>query len=268
MQHIAFYAFRTVLDLEATRDAVHALCGALRGQIIVASEGINGMLAGEPADLDAFEQGLCDESVNGGSFKGTVFKRTEAVRQPFRKEGVKVKIKAELAPLGVPEVDPVGRLADIHAADVPPAQWRELIKRDDVVVIDNRNHFEYQVGHFEGAIDPDVRDFRDFADYVRAHADQWKQDGKTVAMYCTGGIRCEKSSAWMQDLGLDVKQLEGGILNYFKEMPDPELDWSGECFIFDDRVTLDTTLAETGKTLADIPGQFPHGYVPPTSAAD
>jgi UPF0176 protein len=120
------------------------------------------------------------------------------------------------------------------------------------VLIDNRNSFEWRLGRFEGAVDPGVVNFRDFPEYVQAHAEEWKREGKTVAMYCTGGIRCEKSSVWMQDMGLKVAQLQGGILNYFKEMPDAEKDWQGECFVFDNRVALDTKLQETDTSVQDV----------------
>ena len=134
-------------------------------------------------------------------------------------------------------------LRGFHAALSPGAK---------VVLLDNRNSFEYRLGRFQNAIDPQVTNFRDFPAYVQAHLDEWKAQGKRVAMYCTGGIRCEKTSAWMADLGMPVYQLEGGILNYFREMPDAERDWQGECFVFDNRVALDTRLQETDTTLDDV----------------
>lgn len=263
-QHLAFYKFARVEDVDGCVEAIRTLCtdtlsttdDPVWGNILVAREGLNGQVSGTSDQLDAFEEAIVSPAINGGAFAGWVVKRTNCVRQPFKK--FKIRGKAEIVPLRIEGFDPVERLDDIHAADVPPNQWRELIEREDVILIDNRNDFEYEVGRFKGAIDPGVRDFADFTSYVEKNVDDWKADGKTVAMYCTGGIRCEKSSAWMQDLGLEVKQLEGGILNYFKEMSDTEGIWDGECFIFDDRVSLDTSLAETGKTLADIPGQFGH----------
>jgi UPF0176 protein len=121
-----------------------------------------------------------------------------------------------------------------------------------VVVLDNRNHFEYRLGHFIGAINPQVEHFRDFAQYVEQHAPEWKARGQKVAMYCTGGIRCEKTSGWMQSLGLDVAQLEGGVLQYFQSNPNAHTDWQGECFVFDNRVALDTGLKETATTDRDV----------------
>jgi UPF0176 protein len=161
---------------------------------------------------------------------------------------MKVRKKREIVPLGIDNVD----VSHCKDADVSPEQWRELIQQDDVVLLDNRNSFEFRLGRFKNAIDPDVHNFRDFPDYVLAHVDNWKRDHKKVAMYCTGGIRCEKTTAWMRDMGVPVFQLEGGILNYFKQMPDAEKDWDGECFVFDNRIALDTKLHETDTTIEDV----------------
>jgi UPF0176 protein len=250
--HIAFYKFVNLDQPEAVAQRLRELTQPLLGSILIAHEGINGMLAGSSAQLDAFEAAVQtqEDAVLKGAFKGMVFKRTVCNTQPFKR--MKVHVKREIVPLGVDGVDAPGRIDEIHANDVPPRQWRELIKRDDVVLLDNRNSFEWRLGRFAGAIDPGVINFRDFPEYVKAHADEWKREGKTVAMYCTGGIRCEKSSVWMQDMGLKVAQLQGGILNYFKEMPDAEQDWQGECFVFDNRVALDTKLQETQTSVSDV----------------
>jgi UPF0176 protein len=252
--HIAFYKFAHLSQPDAVVERLRTLTQELLGSILVAQEGINGMLAGSAAQLDAFELAVqADEAADAvlkGAFKGMVFKRTVCNTQPFKR--MKVHLKREIVPLGVEGVDAPGRIDEIHANDVPPREWRELIKREDVVLLDNRNSFEWRLGRFEGAIDPGVINFRDFPEYVKAHAEEWKREGKTVAMYCTGGIRCEKSSVWMQDMGLKVAQLQGGILNYFKEMPDAEKDWQGECFVFDNRVALDTKLQETATSVNDV----------------
>jgi UPF0176 protein len=255
--HIAFYKFAAISDVDMVVTRLRALTAQLLGSILVAHEGINGMLAGDAKQLDDFEHALQNDAALGASFKGTVFKRTECETAPFKR--MKVHAKAEIVPLGIEGVDAAGRSADIERTNVSPQAWRELIKQPDVVLLDNRNSFEYRLGKFEGAIDPGVVNFRDFPEYVKAHAQQWKAEKKKVAMYCTGGIRCEKSSVWMQDLGLDVVQLEGGILNYFKEMPDAEKDWKGECFVFDNRVALDTHLHETPTTVEDVYEREPDG---------
>lgn len=242
--HIAFYKFVHLPQPEPVVERLRELTKDALGSILIAHEGINGMLAGSAGQLDEFEAAVqANDAVLQGVFKGMVFKRTACLTQPFKR--MKVHLKREIVPLGVDGVDAPGRIDEIHANDVPPREWRELIKRPDVVLLDNRNSFEWRLGRFEGAIDPGVINFRDFPEYVKAHAEEWKREGKTVAMYCTGGIRCEKSSVWMQDMGLKVAQLQGGILNYFKEMPDAEKDWQGECFVFDNRVALDTKLNET-----------------------
>jgi UPF0176 protein len=140
-----------------------------------------------------------------------------------------------------------------------PQAWRALLAQDGVVVVDNRNSFEFRLGRFKRALDPQVANFRDFPPFIAAHADQWRAEGKKVAMYCTGGIRCEKTGPWMVGLGLDVYQLEGGILNYFQTLPDAALDWEGECFVFDNRIALDTQLQETQTTLEAVYQGAPDG---------
>lgn len=219
--------------------------GGLSGSILVATEGINGMLAGSAAAVDRLEQALLHEPIFAGAFAGMAFKHSACATRPFGK--MKVHVKKEIVPLGVEGVD-----ARMTGIQVSPLDWRELIKQPDVVLLDNRNSFEFRLGHFEGAVDPQVKNFRDFPDYVRAHAAAWKAQGKRVAMYCTGGIRCEKTSAWMLDLGLLAYQLEGGILNYFQQVPDPGREWKGECFVFDNRVALDAGLQETATTHEDV----------------
>lgn len=243
--HTAFYKF---VALEAPED-VAAVCreltADLTGSILLAHEGINGMIAGTPEQVDAFEHALVNGARLAGKFAGIVFKRSPCRTIPFRK--MKVHVKREIVPLGKDGVD-----ATQTGINVPPEQWRALIDEPDVVLLDNRNSFEYRLGRFRNAIDPKVANFRDFPRYVEEHLDEWKRDGKRVAMYCTGGIRCEKTSAWMRDMGVPVYQLEGGILNYFQQMPDADRDWEGECFVFDNRIALDTHLQETDTTLEQV----------------
>lgn len=250
LQHTAFYKFVRLEEpatvAERLRELTTRSGAGVMGSILVASEGINGMLAGTPEAVYAMEQALLTDPRFAGAFSDLVFKRSECKTVPFRR--MKVHLKAEIVPLGIAGVDATRQTG----INVSPQQWRELIRQDDVVLLDNRNSFEYRLGRFRNAIDPQVTNFRDFPAYVQAHLDEWKAQGKRVAMYCTGGIRCEKTSAWMADLGMPVYQLEGGILNYFREMPDAERDWQGECFVFDNRVALDTRLQETDTTLDDV----------------
>jgi UPF0176 protein len=255
--HTAFYKFVPLPQPEQVgallRELVSRQAGAeLAGSILVATEGINGMLAGSSAAVDGFEYALQHEPAFAGAFTGMAFKHSTCITRPFGK--MKVHVKKELVPLGIEGVD-----ARRTGINVSPRYWRELIQQPDVVLLDNRNSFEYRLGHFENAIDPQVTNFRDFPAYVRSHAATWKAQGKRVAMYCTGGIRCEKTSAWMLDMDLPVYQLEGGILNYFQQLPDAQRDWKGECFVFDNRVALDTRLQETATTLEDVYQGEPDG---------
>jgi UPF0176 protein len=249
--HIAFYKFAKLADADAVVTVCRELTHDLLGSILIADEGINGVLAGTATALDNFEHALKTDPRLDGAFSNIVFKRSACKTAPFAR--MKVHRKSEIVFLGVDNVDAISRTG----IDVSPQEWRELIAQDDVVVIDNRNSFEYKLGKFKNAVDPGVDNFRDFPKYIEEHVPEWQASGKRVAMYCTGGIRCEKTSAWMLDMGVPVYQLEGGILNYFLEMPDAEKDWEGECFVFDNRIALDTKMQETDTTLEDVYGGEP-----------
>ena len=245
--HAAFYRFVHIDDPSRVADILRELTGELRGSLLLAPEGVNGMVAGEPTALDRFEHAVQDDARLGGLFAGMAFRRSACRTPPFQR--MKVHVRAEVLPLGIDGVDAVGR----RGVQLDPVQWRALLAHDDVVVIDNRNSFEYRLGHFNGAIDPQVGNFRDLPAFVAARASAWKSRGQRVAMYCTGGIRCEKTAAWMHDaFGLDVMQLEGGILRYLAEMPDPQTEWEGECFVFDNRIALDAQLRETDTDAAEV----------------
>ena len=250
--HIAFYKFVTLDDPEGVIAHLRVLTIDLLGSILVATEGINGMVAGAANQLDAFQEALRNDPYFTGKFAGILFKRSPCKTAPFGK--MKVYRKPEIVPLGIAGVD-----ATKTGTDVSPEEWRKLITEKDVVLLDNRNSFEYRLGRFKNAIDPEVTNFRDFPNYVKAHAAEWKAENKRVAMYCTGGIRCEKTSAWMKEFDIPVFQLEGGILNYFQQMPDAEKDWEGECFVFDNRVALDTKLQETATKVEDVYAGEPDG---------
>lgn len=253
--HIAFYQFAALDDPDAVTAHLRMLTKDLLGSILVAPEGINGVLAGDARALDAFQEALVSDPFFGGKFAGIVFKRSGCKTAPFGR--IKVHRKSEIVALGIPDAGVKGDHA--CATHVSPDAWRSLIAQEDVVVLDNRNGFEYRLGRFTGAVNPQVSHFRDFPDYVKTHAPHWKASGKKVAMYCTGGIRCEKTSDWMQELGLEVFQLDGGILNFFQAMPDAEQDWEGECFVFDNRIALDTRLEETATTPEDVYKDEPDG---------
>jgi len=248
LHHISFYRFVRLTEPERIAEALRELTHAdLLGAVLVAREGVSGMLAGAAAALDRFEQCLQGDPRFGGAFNGIAFKRSACRTPPFRR--IKVHVRAEVLPLGVDGVDAVGR----PGRQLDPAQWRELLAADDVVVIDNRNSFEFRLGHFRGAIDPQVGHFRELPAFIEAHAPAWQAQGRRVAMYCTGGIRCEKTAAWMHDaFGIEVHQLEGGILRYLAATPDAQADWRGECFVFDNRIALDARLHETATSAAEV----------------
>jgi UPF0176 protein len=249
--HASFYKFGRLADVPSVVAQLKNLCAQALGTVWVAPEGINAAIAASTPELDALQAQL--QTTLDGFLAGVQFKRSACQTQPFKR--LKVLAKPELVPLDIPPVDftkPAGQ-------KLSPAQWREHIKHPQVVVLDNRNSFEHRLGHFTGAVDPKVAHFRDFKHFVQSHADEWKQQGKTVAMYCTGGIRCEKTAPWMTSLGLEVAQLEGGILNYFEAMPDAGADWHGECFVFDNRVAIDTRLQETPTTVEQVYDAEPDG---------
>ncbi len=245
--HSAFYQFVALPDVQGMIARLRAVTEGLTGSIIVAGEGINGAVAGAPERVDAFEQAMHADTYLTGYFAGMPFKRTRYLTPPFGR--MKIAHRPRIVAVDLPAV-PEGQQAERRA--LSPQDWRAFIQRDDVVVLDNRNAFEFELGHFRNAQDPDVSHFKDFPAYVQAHADAWRAEGKTVAMYCTGGIRCERTSAWVQSLGLPCVELDGGILNYFQQLPDAAQDWQGECYVFDNRVALDTQGNETATTAEDV----------------
>lgn len=256
--HSSFYRFVALADPERVAVRLRELVERdLGGNILVAPEGISGAVAGAPAALQAFERALQGDPLFDGAFAAMVFKHSACATPPFTL--IKVHVKPEIVAFGVPGISGINRLPTPERPDthVAPARWRELLAQPDVVVLDNRNSFEFKLGRFVGAIDPQVTHFRDFPAYVHQHAEDWKRAGKTIEMYCTGGIRCEKTAAWMQDQGLQVYQLDGGILNYFEAMPDAEADWQGECFVFDKRIAIDTRLQETATSAEQVYAEEP-----------
>ena len=248
LRHSAFYRFTPLADPAAAADALRTLARDLKGSIVVAAEGVNGTVAGSEDAVDDFEAALQRSDVLAGALRGMPFRHSACVTEPFGR--LKVGVKPELVALGLPE--PLPPPDEHDASHLSPRAWREMLARDDVVLLDNRNHFEFRLGHFAGALDPRVHNFRDFAAFVQAHAPAWRAANRPVAMYCTGGVRCDKTAPWLRSLGLDVRQLDGGILNYFQALPDAQRDWRGECFVFDNRVAIDTGLRETGTTAQQV----------------
>jgi UPF0176 protein len=229
----AFYRFAP-LDPTARRAPLVDLCAALgiRGTILLAPEGVNGTIAGPRA---ALEDVLAHIRTWPG-FEPLEAKWSSAPAMPFGK--LKVRLKREIVSLGQPQADPARAVGTY----VAPADWNALIGREDVVLIDTRNAYEVAVGSFPGAVDPGTRSFRAFPEWWHANADRFR--GKRVAMFCTGGIRCEKATSWLLGQGLDeVLHLQGGILKYLEEVPPERSLWQGECFVFDGRVALGQGLA-------------------------
>ena len=250
--HSAFYRFVCLPDPVAAADELRRLGQGLGllGSVVLAGEGINGTVAGRLADVQAFEAALGQPEVLQGALQGMVFKRSACTTAPFGR--LKVSVKPEIVALALPGQASLPLPDEHDASHLAPGDWRALLARQEVVLLDNRNHFEFRLGHFKGAVDPGVHNFRDFVAHVQAHAPAWREAGRPVAMYCTGGIRCDKTAPWLRSLGLEVWQLDGGILNYFQQLDDAALDWQGECFVFDKRIALDTRLNEAPTTAEQV----------------
>ncbi len=223
----ALYQFKEVQDAAALQQALLDLVASIQlcGTLIVASEGINGTVAGDRQAIDTIKQFLLDQG-----FTQMEYKESFSQDKPFRK--MKIKLKKEIVTLGV-EVKP----RDLVGHYLDPKEWNELISQDDVILIDTRNDYEYKAGTFKGAIDPKTETFREFPDYVNQNLADHKD--KKIAMFCTGGIRCEKSTSLLLQEGFsEVYHLKGGVLKYLEETPSEESLWEGECFVFDGRTAV------------------------------
>jgi UPF0176 protein len=228
----AFYQFVALPDFRELRQPLRTICAdlGLKGSVLLADEGINGTLAGEVDAIDKMIDALRGGALFGGRLDNLELKFSDACAMPFRR--LKIRLKKEIVTLGADEADPA-RQVGIY---VEPADWNALIATQDVLVIDTRNAFEVAMGTFEGALDPGIGSFGQFKDFA-AKLDPAKH--RKVAMFCTGGIRCEKASAYLKSRGFaEVYHLKGGILKYLEGVPEAESRWRGECFVFDDRVAL------------------------------
>lgn len=236
----ALYKFVQLNDYQALRPTLQALLEHqhIRGTLLLAKEGINGTIAGSSDAIDALKAWFATDE----RFEGIDYKESSTDSQPFYR--TKVKLKKEIVTLGVEGIDP----RHVVGTYVQPKDWNALISDPDVVLVDTRNHYEVEIGTFKGAIDPHTDSFREFPSYVSAELDPAKH--KKVAMFCTGGIRCEKSTAFLKEQGFEeVYHLQGGILKYLEEVPETESLWEGECFVFDNRVTVDHQLQPGDYTL-------------------
>ena len=241
----AFYQFAALPDYRDLREPLRAVCAGLdiKGTVLLASEGINGTVAGSRAAVNTLIATLGGD-LSGGRLGALDPKFSTAQQAPFAR--LKVRLKREIVTLGDPLADP----AHVVGAYVDPADWNALIEQDDVVVIDTRNAFEVALGSFEGAVDPGMASFGDFKDFART-----LRPSQKIAMFCTGGIRCEKASAHLLARGFtQVHHLKGGILNYLEKVPEADSRWRGECFVFDDRIALGHGLRETRRRSLFIDG--------------
>ncbi len=226
---VAFYKFATLTDCAERQQTYLDFCRArnLKGTILLAPEGINGTIAGFQADIEAALAFLRSES----PLRDLEVKVSYTETWPF--ERMKVRLKREIVTMGVPEAAPCDRTGTY----VEPQDWNALISDPSVTVIDTRNDFEVQIGTFRGAQNPQTESFRDFPDYVNQNLDPVQHS--RVAMFCTGGIRCEKATAYLLQQGFEaVYHLKGGILNYLETVPEGHSLWQGECFVFDERVAV------------------------------
>ncbi|ORE89432.1 rhodanese-related sulfurtransferase [Oceanococcus atlanticus] len=229
----ALYKFTALPDAPALRDRLEQLCLAhgIKGTLLIAEEGINGTVAGSAQAIAA----LHDMLLADPRFEGLEYKESQHQDCPFLR--LKVRLKQEIVTMGVAEVDPASR----NGTYVDAATWNALLDDPDTLVIDTRNDYEVAIGQFGNAISPDTKHFRDFPEYVQRHLDPAKQP--KIAMYCTGGIRCEKASHYLLKQGFsEVYHLKGGILQYLEDVAAEDNRWQGECFVFDERVSVDKDL--------------------------
>lgn len=231
----ALYHFTPLPDFRSLQEPIQTACDAqgVKGTLLLADEGINGTISGSDqgiANVLAFLQSV-------PAFADLEYKESRAQTMPFNR--MKVRLKKEIVTMGVENIDPLHSVGTY----VEPQDWNALITDPDTIVIDTRNDYETAIGQFEGAVDPKTGSFREFPDWVRNNPDLPKKP--KIAMYCTGGIRCEKATAFMKAEGYeDVFHLKGGILKYLEKIPPEESLWEGACFVFDERVSVTHGLQE------------------------
>jgi UPF0176 protein len=238
MKVVSFYRFTDVDDPSKLRGRLQSLCerAGLLGTVLIANEGVNGTLAGTAEGVQSVLDWLAEALSLGEPIEG---RWTEADEAPFRR--MRTKVKKEIVTLGRPDIRP-DRMTGKH---VGVDEWNALISNPETLVIDTRNQYEFEVGTFRNAVDPETDSFREFPDYAEKLAEA--DPDRPLAMFCTGGIRCEKATALMLELGFtEVYHLQGGILKYLEDVDDDKNLWEGECFVFDTRVAVDRDRAEGG----------------------
>lgn len=229
----ALYKFVSLPDYEKIQKPLKQFCTShnIKGTLLLASEGINGTVAGTAESITALHAYLKADPLFNGRLADLETKESWAEHAPFQR--IKIRLKREIVTLGDPDVDPTKQVGKY----VSPADWNAIITDPDVINIDTRNDYEVAIGTFNGALNPNTQSFREFKDYVKQNLDPKKH--KKVAMFCTGGIRCEKASAYMLKEGFEqVYHLQGGILKYLEQVDKSDSQWQGDCFVFDDRVSV------------------------------
>ena len=227
----SLYKFVEINDLLCLQDTLYNICeeNNIMGTIIIADEGINGTISGKHNEIKETISSL----ISDNRFSNIEIKYSSTDKQPFHK--MKVRLKKEIVTIGLPEINPNKKVGTY----VKPEDWNELISDPNVVVIDTRNKYETKIGSFENALYPETSSFREFPDWVKKFKRLKENTNKKIAMFCTGGIRCEKASSLMKEEGFeDVYHLQGGILKYFEKTNKENSLWNGECFVFDQRVCL------------------------------
>ena len=230
-----FYKFVKVDDLVALQDQLYAICNKnnVMGTILIANEGVNGTISAKPREIEKTLISIQKDD----RFSEIEIKYSSTNKQPFHK--MRVRLKKEIVTIGLPEINPNKTVGTY----VKPEQWNDVISDPDVILIDTRNKFEIKIGSFKNALDPRTTSFRDFPEWVKKFKQDKTNTNKKIAMYCTGGIRCEKASSLMKEEGFnEVYHLQGGILKYLERVEKEKSLWEGECFVFDDRVCLTENL--------------------------
>lgn len=237
----ALYCFSPLARFVGLRTPLLALCqeNGVKGTLLLAAEGINGTIAGPRQSIEQVVGFITSQP----ELASPELKYSTAHDMPFHR--MKVRLKKEIVTMGVEGIDPLKKVGTY----VSLQEWNALIRDEDTILIDTRNDYEYAIGTFAGAVDPDIRTFREFPQWVKDHDTELRRK-KRIAMFCTGGIRCEKSTAYVRGLGFEqVYHLKGGILKYLEEIPQQESLWEGECFVFDERVSVGHGLVEGGLAL-------------------
>ncbi|XQW85612.1 rhodanese-related sulfurtransferase [Thalassotalea piscium] len=231
----ALYKFVRLDNFQNLKDPLleYMLAHEVKGTLLIANEGINGTIAGSAANIESVLDYLQQDS----RLANISYKLSFHQENPFQR--TKVKLKKEIVTMGVEGIDP----NQVVGTYVKPSEWNALISDPEVLLVDTRNDYEVEIGTFKNAVNPNTESFREFPEYVKNNLDKNKH--KKVAMYCTGGIRCEKSTAYLKEQGFEeVYHLEGGILKYLEEVPEDETLWQGECFVFDGRVAVNHNLEQ------------------------